>query len=85
MVDPAVRPVPARTRSTARVLTVLAFAAALVAVFLIPLLFGLTAVVLGVLAARRGDRPLGWYAAAAGAAGTIIGMILGAIVASAAQ
>ncbi|HEY0535506.1 MAG TPA: hypothetical protein VGD29_28315 [Actinoplanes sp.] len=85
MVDPATSPVPAHAGRTARICTILAFAFAVIALFFIPILFGLIAIILGVVAATRGDKPLGWYAAGAGAAGAIIGMILGAIVYSAAN
>jgi hypothetical protein len=85
MVDPATNPVPAAVGRGARICTIVAFAFAVIALFLIPVLFGLIAVVLGVIAATQGDKPLGWYAAGAGAAGAIIGMILGAIVYSAAN
>ena len=85
MVDPATSPAPARAGRGARVCTILAFVFAVVAVFFIPILFGLVAIVLGIVGAAQGDKPLGWYAAGAGAAGGIIGMILGAIVYSAAN
>jgi hypothetical protein len=85
MVDPATNPVPAGVGRGARICTIVAFAFAVIALFLIPVLFGLIAIVLGVIAATQGDKPLGWYAAGAGAAGAIIGMILGAIVYSAAN
>ena len=48
--------------------------------FFLPILFGIAAVVLGVIGATLGDKPLGWYAAVAGAVGGIVGMILGALV-----
>jgi hypothetical protein len=83
MVDPAPSTLSVREGRGARVLTMLAFAFAVIALFLIPILFGLVAIALGAVAATRGDKPLGWYAAAAGGAGAIIGMILGAIVYSA--
>ena len=85
MVDPLTNPAPSHARTSARICTILAFAFAVIALFLVPLLFGLIAIVLGVVAATQGDKPLGWYAAGAGAAGAIIGMILGAIVYSAAS
>jgi hypothetical protein len=84
MVDPAA-PAPARVGRGARICTIVAFAFAVIALFFIPILFGLLAIILGVIAATQGDKPLGWYAAGAGAAGAIIGMILGAIVYSAAN
>ena len=69
----------------ARVCTILAFVFAAVAVFFIPVLFGLAAVVLGLVGGFLGDRPLGWYAAAAGVAGGVLGTVLGVIVFSAAN
>ncbi|MBM2615541.1 hypothetical protein JIG36_08175 [Actinoplanes sp. LDG1-06] len=68
----------------ARVCTILAFVFAAVAVLFIPVVFGLAAVVLGLVGGFLGDRPLGWYAAAAGAAGGILGVVLGALVMNAA-
>jgi len=85
MVDPVTNPVPAGAGTVARICTIVAFACAVIALFLVPLLFGVIAIGLGVIAATQGDKPLGWYAAGAGAAGAIIGMILGAIVYSAAS
>ena len=74
-----------RNRTAARVCTILAFVFAVVAVFFIPILFGLAAVVLGVVGAVLGDKPLGWYAAGAGVLGGVIGVVLGALVYSAAH
>ena len=85
MVEPAMSPAPADVGRTARICTILAFAFAVIALFLVPLLFGVIAIALGAVAATQGDKPLGWYAAGAGAAGAIIGMVLGAIVYSAAN
>ncbi|WP_328472166.1 hypothetical protein OHA21_09145 [Actinoplanes sp. NBC_00393] len=73
-----------RTRGTttnaARICTILAFVFAVGALLVSPLIFGLAAVVLGVVGAYLGDRPLGWYAAAAGAAGALLGILLNAII-----
>jgi hypothetical protein len=56
----------ARTRpSTARILTIAAFVCALLALFFVPLLFGILGIILGVAGAYLGDRPLGWIAAGA--------------------
>ena len=71
-----------RTRGTtnaARICTILAFVFAVAAVLLSPLVFGLAALVLGLVGGYLGDRPLGWYAAAAGVAGGVLGVILNAI------
>ena len=84
MVDPATDPGPGPRRRGARYCTIAAFACAVIALFFLPIVFALIAVVLGVVGATQGDKPLGWYAAAAGVGGGIIGMILGAIVYSAA-
>jgi len=62
--------------STARVCSIVGFVCAALAVPFAPLLFGLVAVVLGVSGAVLGDRPLGWYAAAAGVVGAAIGSLL---------
>jgi hypothetical protein len=91
MVDPAATPAPVATPvaapaagRVARYCTIAAFACAVIALVLLPPIFALLAVVLGVVAATQGDKPLGWYAVGAGVAGGVIGMILGAIVFSAA-
>ena len=78
---------PARrtTNTAARVFTILAFVFAALALFFFPPIFGLLAVVLGLIGGFMGDRPLGWYAAGAGVVAAIIGMILGAVVFSATQ
>nr|WP_221381449.1 hypothetical protein [Actinoplanes polyasparticus] len=69
----------------ARVCTILAFVFAAVAILFAPIIFGPAAIVLGLVGGYLGDRPLGWYAAAAGVAGGVIGVILGAIVLNAAN
>lgn len=67
----------ARPRSTAaRIFTIISFVFAAIAVFILPPVFGLIGVVLGIVGAVLGDKPLGWYAAAASVAGAVIGMIL---------
>jgi hypothetical protein len=85
MVDPTVNPAPARARRGARYCTIAAFVCAVIALFFLPPFFAVAAVVLGVIGATQGDKPLGWYAVAAGVAGGIIGMVIGAIVFSAAN
>jgi uncharacterized membrane protein HdeD (DUF308 family) len=76
-------PTPARTRprsGAARVCTILAFVFAAVAVIFLPPVFGVAALVLGIIGGALGDRPLGWYAAAAGVLGGVIGLVLAAVV-----
>ncbi len=65
-----------RTATGARVCTILAFVFAVVAILFLPPVFGLAALILGVVGGALGDRPLGWYAAASGVVGAVIGMIL---------
>jgi hypothetical protein len=67
---------PARSTTGARVCTILGFVFAVVAILFLPPLFGLAALVLGVIGGALGDRPLGWYAAGAGVIGAVIGMVL---------
>ncbi len=64
------------TVSAARVCTIVGFVLAALAVVFAPMLFGLAALVLGLVAGFLGDRPLGWYAAAAGVAGGVLGTLL---------
>ncbi|AGL18861.1 hypothetical protein [Actinoplanes sp. N902-109] len=71
---------PTRSGVTgARVCTILAFVFAAVAILFLPPIFGVAAIVLGIVGGFLGDRPLGWYAAAAGLAGAVIGMVLSAL------
>jgi hypothetical protein len=73
---------PARPATSARVCTILGFVLAVVAILFLPPLFGLAALVLGVIGGALGDRPVGWYAAGAGVLGAVIGMVLAYVLAS---
>ncbi|WDZ87542.1 hypothetical protein [Micromonospora cathayae] len=67
----------ARPRTNAaRICTILGFVFAAIAVFISPLLFGLAGLVLGIVGAVLGDKPLGWYAAAASVVGAVVGALL---------
>ncbi|MFI7248391.1 hypothetical protein ACIODS_08485 [Micromonospora chalcea] len=67
----------ARPRSNAaRICTIIAFVFAALAIFLSPLIFGILGLILGIVGAVLGDKPLGWYAAAASVVGAIIGAVL---------
>ncbi|MBC9005608.1 hypothetical protein [Micromonospora aurantiaca (nom. illeg.)] len=71
----------ARPRSSAaRICTIIAFVFAAIAIFILPPLFGLVGLVLGIVGAVLGDKPLGWYAATASVAGAVIGMIISYVV-----
>ncbi|MFI6228188.1 hypothetical protein ACIBCR_12840 [Micromonospora echinospora] len=48
----------------------------MLAVFLSPLLFGVAGLVLGIVGAVLGDKPLGWYAAIASVVGAVVGALL---------
>jgi hypothetical protein len=65
--------------SSARVMSILAFVMAVVALFFLPILFGPIAIVLGGIATAKGDS-LGKWALAAGIVGMVGGMALGAAV-----
>jgi len=70
-------PATARPRSNAaRICTILAFVFAVIAIFFLPPLFGLVGLILGIVGAVLGDKPLGWYAAAASVVGAVLGMII---------
>lgn len=60
-----------------RTLSIVAFVLAAVAVFIVPIILGPIAAILGGVAMRKGDS-LGRWALAAGIAATIIGMVVGA-------
>ncbi|MFJ8577637.1 hypothetical protein [Micromonospora sp. NPDC093277] len=66
----------ARPHNAARVCTILAFVFAVLAIFIVPPLFALVGLVLGIVGATRGDKPLGWYGAAAAVVGGIIGLVI---------
>ncbi|WBB72210.1 hypothetical protein O7602_21150 [Micromonospora sp. WMMD1128] len=73
--------VPATARSNsnaARICTIIGFVFAAIAIF-VPFL-GLVGLVLGIVGAVLGDKPLGWYAAAASVAGAVLGFILAAAI-----
>jgi hypothetical protein len=70
---------PANTRprsNAARICTILGFVFAVIAIF-VPFL-GLVGLILGIVGAVLGDKPLGWYAAAASVAGAVLGMVIAA-------
>jgi hypothetical protein len=72
---------PASTRprsNAARICTILGFVFAVIAIF-VPFL-GLVGLILGIVGAVLGDKPLGWYAAVASVAGAVLGMVLAAAV-----
>ncbi|WP_430787235.1 hypothetical protein [Actinoplanes sp. G11-F43] len=69
-----------RPNSGARICTIIAFVFAVIAVLVYPVFAGLIAVILGLVGGFLGDRPLGWYAAAAGLGGAILGIVLAAVV-----
>ncbi|MGV9369531.1 hypothetical protein [Micromonospora tulbaghiae] len=71
----------ARPRTNAaRICTIIGFVFAALAIFILPPLLGLVGLALGIVGAVLGDKPLGWYAAAASVAGAVIGMILSYVI-----
>ncbi|MEU4398729.1 hypothetical protein FHG89_13835 [Micromonospora orduensis] len=72
----------ARPRSNAaRILTIVGFVFAVLALLLNPIIFGVLGVIAGIVGAVLGDKPLGWYAAAASVLAAIISLvIIGALI-----
>ncbi|MEW2374719.1 hypothetical protein ACLQ22_07690 [Micromonospora sp. DT178] len=67
----------ARPRTNAaRICTILGFVFAVLALLLNPLVFGVIGLVLGIVGAVLGDKPLGWYAAAANVAAIVISLLI---------
>lgn len=64
----------------ARVCSIVAFVLAAIAVLFFPIIFGLGAIILGVVGYAMGDRVLGKWAIAAGLAGTVLGFLLAYLV-----
>lgn len=64
-----------------RTMSIVGFVCAALALFFVPIVFGPAAIVLGILAYRKGDR-LGVWAAVAGVVGLVGGIALGAWVMS---
>ncbi|PYC66422.1 hypothetical protein C7C45_25045 [Micromonospora arborensis] len=70
-------PSTARPRSNAaRILTIVGFVFAVLALLLNPIIFGVLGVIAGIVGAVLGDKPLGWYAAAASVVAAIIGLVV---------
>ncbi|SCL30678.1 hypothetical protein GA0070616_4121 [Micromonospora nigra] len=66
----------ARSISAARICTIVSFVFAVLALLLNPVLFGVVGLVLGVVGAVLGDKPLGWYAAGANVVAMLLSMLI---------
>lgn len=67
----------ARPRTNAaRICTIVGFVFAVLALLLNPLIFGVIGLVLGIVGAVLGDKPLGWYAAAANVAAIVVSLLI---------
>ncbi|MEV4655648.1 hypothetical protein [Micromonospora sp. NPDC049301] len=70
-------PSTARPRSNAaRILTIVGFVFAVLALLLNPIIFGVLGVIAGIVGAVLGDKPLGWYAAAASVVAAVISLVV---------
>ena len=70
-------PSTARPRSNAaRICTILGFVFAVLALLLNPIIFGVLGLMLGIVGAVLGDKPLGWYAAAASAVAAVVSLVI---------
>jgi hypothetical protein len=72
----AATPHGGRTVNAARVCSIIGFVLAGIAVFFFPIIFGLAAVVLGVVGLAMGDKVLGTWAIVAGVLGGALGVLL---------
>ncbi|MFF0369122.1 hypothetical protein [Micromonospora sp. NPDC005087] len=70
-------PSTARPRSNAaRILTIVGFVFAVLALLLNPIIFGVLGVIAGIVGAVLGDKPLGWYAAVASVVAAVISLVI---------
>ena len=74
-------PTPPASTGSARTMVIIAFVLAALGLFLLPIVLGPAAIILGIIAMRKGD-PLGRWAIVAGVASLVIGMVLAAAVMS---
>lgn len=69
----------APTGTRGRTLTIIGFVCAALALFILPIVFGPAAIVLGIVGWRQGDS-LGVWAAVAGAVALVAGLVIAAMV-----
>ncbi|MCO1596009.1 hypothetical protein M8C17_12640 [Micromonospora sp. RHAY321] len=62
--------------NAARILTIVGFVFAVLALLLNPIIFGVLGVIAGIVGAVLGDKPLGWYAAAASVVAAVISLVI---------
>ncbi|MGA8988649.1 hypothetical protein [Aeromicrobium sp.] len=74
--------IPRQTRPPGRVQATIGGVCGVMAIVFFPIVFGPLGIILGVVAHRAGDKPLGAYVAAGSAMTTIIGIALGFIATS---
>lgn len=71
---------PASGSKPGRILSIVGIVLAVLAVFVLPIVLGPVAAILGFVAQSKGDKPLGMYVGIVGIVATVIGMVLGALV-----
>jgi hypothetical protein len=67
-------------KNKGRVYSVIGLISAIISLLFIPILFGVAAIILGIVARKKGDLTFGLVVIILGAVFMVIGMILGAIV-----
>jgi hypothetical protein len=72
-------PAPPSGRTAGRTYSLIAFVCAAVGVFLLPIVLGPAAIILGIISMQKGDH-LGKWAIVAGVASLVVGIALGAAV-----
>ena len=72
----------ASTRNRGRVFSIIGAVCGVVALLLLPIIFGPAGIILGFVGHAKGDRPLGLIVGIGSIVTTIIGLVLGALVMS---
>ena len=71
---------PAKAKSEGRIYSVIGLICAIISLLFIPVLFGPVAIILGIVAKKKGDSTFGLVVIVLGAVFMVIGMLLGALI-----
>jgi hypothetical protein len=73
---------PGSTRKPGRTLSIIGIVLDVIALAFLPVVAGVAGAILGFLAYRRGDKPLGLYVGIGGIVATVVGFLLGGFAAT---
>ena len=68
------------TTNQGRVFSIIGAVLGVIAIFILPPLFGIAGAILGGVGYSKGDRPLGMYVAIGALVAMVVGFVLGAVV-----